>query len=179
MLTVRTPPTSFSPTNKKVLHCFCTVTSETQICNCEAFTHQQSYGKSRGLILYYVTMLVYWPHLHLLATWINCNICLACRYFFTSSKFMADSNSSFIDVLTRSPTSSIPCGQVVPIRLRYSIHLYVYLPLNSPLPASAVKTGKNHRLRYSGPGLITLGRAIVAINGSTCMAVWPPQQTEG
>ena len=50
MLTARTPPIPFSPTNKKVLHCFCTVTSETQICNNEAFTHQQSYGKSRGLI---------------------------------------------------------------------------------------------------------------------------------
>ena len=58
MLTVRTPPTSFSPTNKKVLHCFCPVTSETQICNYEASTHQQSYGKSRGLKLQYITVLV-------------------------------------------------------------------------------------------------------------------------
>ena len=40
-----------------------------------------------------------------------------------------------------------------------SISVYIYLPLNSPLPASAVKTGKDHRLWYSGPGL-TLGRAI-------------------
>ena len=56
------------------------------------------------------------------------------------------------------------------IRLGYSFRLFnfwrhiigsvhIYLPLNSPLPASAVKTDKDHRLQSSDPGL-TLCRAI-------------------
>ena len=39
-----------------------------------------------------------------------------------------------------------------------TLYIYIYLPLNSPLPALAVKTDKDHWL-HSGPGL-TLCRAI-------------------
>ena len=170
MLIVRTPPTSFSPTNKKVLHCFCTVTSETQICNYEASTHQQSYGKSRGLKLQYITVLVLaalTPLCHMNQFGCGSSAIYAWPVD-TSFESCKSVNSSLIDVLIRSqtPSRTMWAGGTLDLDIALGcsisgdiLWLCLHLLLNSPLPASAVKTDKHHRLRSSVPGF-TLCRAI-------------------
>ena len=133
MLIVRTLPTSFSSTNKKVLHCFCTVTSETQICNLK-LSHTSKVMVKVGGLNCITSLCWYWPHLHLSGTWISLavvpvQIYLACRYF-ESSKSVAASNLLFTDALTRSPTSSRPwAGGTLDLdtALGYSLSDSVYI----------------------------------------------------